>query len=183
VHPQLPNSADFSTLINRSKLMPRFTFLLIGSALGWAIGTSPDAETPRAIAKASYGALKTAVAPQDEIRNVMDLLAAVRELPPIVCGFTAEAASGWGGRGWYDAPSTPLGSETALRVASFPRGALRLSQISVLVDSLSSPSDCVRELSVRLVGRVDAEIVEERLIERLARGDSLTRDAPALGLR
>ena len=45
---------------------------------------------------------------QAAVRTVRDLLASVRGLPPVVCGLTAEAASGWGGNG-FDAPAPPLG--------------------------------------------------------------------------
>jgi HEAT repeat protein len=161
--------------------MPRLSFFVFGAFFGVGLGARPSADAARPLSATGPG---SAIAPsrQEEIRNVTGLLAAVRDIPPVVCGLTAEAASGWGGRGWYDAPSTPLGQETAMRVAYFPRGALRLSEIALLVDSLASPIACVRELSVRLIGRVDAEIVEDRLIERVNRGDSTTREAAALGL-
>src|SRR5688572_21461766 len=68
-------------------------------------GTSRDARsTPR-------------ITLQSTIRNVRGLIAAVRGLPPVVCGLTAEAASGWGGGSRLSAPVTPLGEETATRVA------------------------------------------------------------------
>jgi len=101
-------------------------------------------------------------------RNVRALVAVVRGLNPIVCGLTAEAVSGWGGRSWMNAPATPLGPETAERVASFPRGRMTLSEISLLIDSLGSGDPCVREVAVRLIGRAPASLVAARLLERVA---------------
>jgi HEAT repeat protein len=120
---------------------------------------------------------------QGAIRNVRGLIAAARGLPPVVCGLTAEAAAGWGGRFWSNAPSPPLGAETSERVASFPRGRLTLTEVSLLIDSLATPDPCVREIAVRLVGRVDAALVEDRLITRLGGQTAApTREAAALGL-
>jgi HEAT repeat protein len=118
---------------------------------------------------------------RSEVRDVMDLLAVARDLPPVVCGLTAQAASGWGwGRHYSDAPSPPLGEATATRVAFFPRGALLLSEISILLDSLTTSNECVRELSVRLLGGVEAELVQDRLLTRFRSGGGETREAVAL---
>jgi len=122
-------------------------------------------------------------APQRALRNVRDLVTAVRGLPAVVCALTAEAAAGWGGRSWMNAPSPPLGAETAERVANFPRGRLTLGDVALLIDSLSTPDACVREVAVRLLGRMEAPVVEERLIERLTAGTPVaTRQAAALTL-
>lgn len=120
---------------------------------------------------------------QEAVRNVRGLIAAVRGLPPVVCGLTAEAASGWGGRSGGDVPAPPLGAETAERVANFPRGRLTPSEVRWLMDSLSTSDPCVREVSVRLIGRVNAAVVEDSLISRLAAATPLpTREAAAMGL-
>lgn len=120
---------------------------------------------------------------QSAIRNLRGLIAAVRGLPPVVCGLTAEAASGWGGGSRLSAPVTPLGEETAMRVAYFPRGRLSLGEVSELIDSLATPDACVRELAVRMIGRMPAAAVEERLLARLGSGTSVpTREAVAFGL-
>lgn len=120
---------------------------------------------------------------QQAVRNVRGLIAAVRGLPPVVCGLTAEAASGWGGRSGYNAPAPPLGAETAERVANFPRARLTPSELRWLIDSLGTSDPCVREVSIRLIGRVNAAIVEDALISRLAAATPLpTREAAAMGL-
>ena len=120
---------------------------------------------------------------QRSLRSVRDLVTAVRGLPAVVCALTAEAAAGWGGRSWMNAPAPPLGPETAERTAYFPRGRLTLGDVSLLIDSLSTTDACVRELAVRLLGRTEAPVVEERLIERLGAGaPAPTRQASALAL-
>ncbi len=120
---------------------------------------------------------------QSPVRTVRDLVTAVHGLSPIVCGLTAEAASGWGGRSWMNAPLPPLGEETSERVAYFPRGRLTLSDVSMLIDSLVTTDACVREVAVRLIGRMEAPVVEGRLLERISTSTPApTRQAAVLAL-
>lgn len=117
------------------------------------------------------------------IMNVRGLVAVLHGLPSLVCGLTAEAASGWGGGNWMNAPAPPLGQEASLRLAGFPRARMVPSEISMLIDSLASSDNCMREVAVRLLGRVRASYVEERLIAQLpASRATPTREAAALAL-
>jgi HEAT repeat protein len=158
-------------------------FLVFALLLGRQITVAHSAVIVPADPDARRGSPTPAVILQSAVRNVRGLIAAVRGLPPVVCGLTAEAASGWGGRSWYNAPSPPLGAETAERVTHFPRGRLTLAEIRLLIDSLSTTDPCVREVSIRMIGRVNAAAVEEPLISRLDAATPLpTREAAALGL-
>ncbi|MBK6486783.1 MAG: HEAT repeat domain-containing protein [Gemmatimonadetes bacterium] len=117
------------------------------------------------------------------IMNVRGLVAVLHGLPALVCGLTAEAAAGWGGGSWMNAPAPPLGPDATLRLAGFPRARMVPSEITMLIDSLASNDNCVREVAVRLIGRVRASYVEERLIAQLSTSRAVpTREAAALAL-
>lgn len=117
------------------------------------------------------------------IMDVRGLLSALHGLPGVVCGLAAEAASGWGGDSWMNAPAPPLGPDVSARVRHFPRARLTPSDIRMVLDSVASSDPCVRELSVRLVGRLDAPLVEASLLQRLAATQAVaTREASALAL-
>ena len=117
------------------------------------------------------------------IMNVRGLVSVLHGLPALVCGLTAEAASGWGGGSWMNAPAPPLGPDATLRLAGFPRARMVPSEITMLIDSLASSDNCVREVAVRLIGRVRASYVEERLIAQLPASRAIpTREAAALAL-
>ncbi|MCC6930523.1 MAG: HEAT repeat domain-containing protein [Gemmatimonadaceae bacterium] len=117
------------------------------------------------------------------IMDVRGLLGALHGLPGVVCGLAAEAASGWGGGSWMNAPAPPLGPDAAARTMHFPRARLTPAEIRMVLDSIASPDPCVRELSVRLVGRLDTAFVEAPLRERLASSNAVaTREAAALAL-
>lgn len=161
--------------------------LIVGAAAGGHIAANYPLVLPLTPEREMDRATAAPIAPQPEVqsdvRSVRDLVAAVRGLSPVVCGLTAEAASGWGGRSWMNAPVPPLGAETSERVSHFPRGRLLLSDVSLLIDSLNTPDACVREVAVRLLGRMDAPLVEERLMQRLASSvASATREAATLVL-
>ena len=135
----------------------------------------PESTRPTADAKASD--------PQRRIQDVSALVAAVHGLPGVVCGLTAEAAAGWGGRSWMNAPAPPLGPDASERVADFPRARLSLRDVAMLIDSVTSSDACVRELAVRLIGRAPAELVEDRLIARVESSQPApTREAAVLAL-
>lgn len=135
----------------------------------------PESARPTADAKASD--------PQRPIQDVSALVAAVHGLPGVVCGLTAEAAAGWGGRSWMNAPAPPLGPDASERVADFPRARLSLRDVAMLIDSVTSSDACVRELAVRLIGRAPAELVEDRLIARVGSSQPApTREAAVLAL-
>lgn len=117
------------------------------------------------------------------IMNVRGLVAVLHGLPSLVCGLTAEAAAGWGGGSWMNAPAPPLGLDATLRLAGFPRARMVPSEITMLIDSLASTDNCVREVAVRLIGRVRASYVEERLIAQLPSSRATpTREAAAIAL-
>ncbi len=78
--------------------MPRLTFFVLGTALGWGMTTAHSATLAPGAPSVELRAPSGQRTDQVAIRNVLGLLAAVRELPPVVCGLTAEAASGWGGK-------------------------------------------------------------------------------------
>jgi HEAT repeat protein len=117
------------------------------------------------------------------IMNVRGLVGVLHGLPALVCGLTAEAASGWGGGSWMNAPAPPLGPDATLRLAGLPRARMVPSEITMLIDSLASTDNCVREVAVRLIGRVRASYVEERLIAQLPASRTVpTREAAAIAL-
>lgn len=117
--------------------------------------------------------------------DVRGLLQQAHGASPLLCGLAAEGLSGWGGRWNGDAPSPPLGVIVGARVRSFPRGdELVPSEVRVLMDSVSSTDACVRELSVRLLGRFGGQAVAEQFAALLIASGSApaVREAAAMGL-
>lgn len=158
---------------------------LLGSTRSEATSPAGALPTPRS-ANGSFIAASGSVAAGEQerpIMNVRGLVAVLHGLPSLVCGLTAEAASGWGGGSWMNAPAPPLGPDASLRLAGFPRARMAPSEITMLIDSLASSDNCVREVAVRLIGRVRASYVEERLIAQLPSSRATpTREAAALAL-
>ncbi|MEP7383964.1 MAG: HEAT repeat domain-containing protein [Gemmatimonadota bacterium] len=159
----------------------------LGALAGGEFAAShvPPTLAPAAVIRPIPGTVRTAARAEQErrIMNVRGLVAVLHGLPALVCGLTAEAASGWGGRSWMNAPAPPLGPDATLRLAGFPRARMVPSEITMLIDSLASSDNCVREVAVRLIGRVRASYVEERLIAQLPTSRAIpTREAAALAL-
>jgi len=164
----------------------------LGAVAGGSVASSrshaagaPPVTNAAAVAITSSGILAP-VPGADATRPIMDvrgLLAALHGLPGVVCGLAAEAASGWGGGSWMNAPAPPLGPDASARAMRFPRARLTPAEIRLVLDSIASSDPCVRELSVRLVGRLDRAIVEAPLRDRLAASNAVaTREAAALAL-
>ena len=116
-----------------------------------------------------------------EAQDITALLSAARGVPPLICAFAAQSV-GNGGWGWYDAPASPVASEVTSRLRDFGREKLAPGDVRLLLDSLSSTDACVRELSVRLLGRQRDTTIVSGLVERLGSRTPETREVAALGL-
>src|SRR5688572_27836003 len=117
------------------------------------------------------------------MQDVRELLVAARGVSPVLCALAADAVWGFGWRGgWDDAPSTPLGSAMRARIRDLPRDTLETAEVRMLLDSLATDDVCVRELSVRLLGRQGGETVASGLIERLGSSVPSMREIAALDL-
>ena len=114
-------------------------------------------------------------------QDVAAVLGAARGVPALICAFAAQAVWG-GGWGGYDAPASPVASEIADRIRGMARDKFSASDVRLLMDSLSSTDPCVRELSVRLIGRQRDESVVSGLVERLGSRTPELREVAALGL-
>src|SRR5688500_11070745 len=101
------------------------------------------------------------------VQDVAALLGAARGVSPIICAFAAQSVWGGGWGGWYDAPSSPIASDLTSRIRDFEREKFGAAEVRLLMDSLASADACVRELSVRLLGRERDEVVISGLVERL----------------
>src|SRR5258708_32729716 len=85
--------------------------------------------------------------------DVAALLAAAQGAPPLICSLAANSLRGWGWGG-RDAPATPLSAEvTPVRSLDVESRALPVADLESLVAALYSADPCVRELSVRVLGR------------------------------
>jgi HEAT repeat protein len=136
-----------------------------------------SAELPVATALAQAAAANASAPAQD----VAAVLAAARGVAPLICAFAAQSL-GNGGWGWYDAPTSPVASDVAQRIRDMGREKLGASDVRLLLDSLSSTDACVRELSVRLLGRQRDTTIVVGLVERLGSRTPETREVAALGL-
>ena len=100
--------------------------------------------------------------------DVTALLAAARGAPPMICSLASRSLQGWGWGG-SDAPATPL-SMVAANVGDdddSPVQALPAADLQKLFTGLASDDACVRELSVRLIGRQKPEFVDRDLMVHL----------------
>ena len=117
------------------------------------------------------------------VQDVAALLGAARGVSPIICAFAAQAVWGGGWGGWYDAPSSPIASDLTSRMRDVEREKFGPSEVRLLMDSLASGDACVRELSVRLLGRQrDEAAVISGLVERLGARAPELREVAAIGL-
>jgi HEAT repeat protein len=120
------------------------------------------------------------------VSDLRALLSAARGAPHAVCSLASEAIAQ---RGWNDgsrgAPRMPLA-----RVALFernveedaPRRALPDADVALLLENLSVPDLCVRELSVRVLARDRGEGAARGLAIRLTDTVTSVREVAALGL-
>ena len=127
-----------------------------------------------ALARASLGL------PSRLLRSAV--ASAARGVSPLICAFAAQAVWGGGWGGWYDAPASPVASEMSARIRELDREKFDATEVRLLMDSLSSSDACVRELSVRMLGRQRDEAVISGLIERLGSRTPELREVAALGL-
>jgi HEAT repeat protein len=120
-------------------------------------------------------------------QDVASVLAAARGVSPIMCSLAAQSVWG-GGWGWYDAPSSPIGSDVSARIRDMGRQRLAPTEVQVVMDSLASGDACVREMSVRLLARQRDEsgqrddAIVNGLVERLGSRSAELREVAALGL-
>lgn len=116
--------------------------------------------------------------------DVSALLAAARGAPPLICSLAAQSLRGYGWGDWGDAPSTPLSAVLPAEAHDRDTESSQLPAADVdrLMQALSSDDPCVRELSVRLIGRQKNESVAPALIAKLGTGDPAMRSVAALGL-
>ena len=125
--------------------------------------------------------------------DVAALLAAARGAPTPICALASQAIGNGSWGGWGDVPVPPLGNVTApepdheddLDDVGRRRGDRRFSSEDVdrLLQALASDDACVRQLSVRLLGREDGDPkVESGLLSRLGDSNVQMRQVAAIGL-
>src|SRR5438477_8129357 len=110
--------------------------------------------------------------------DLRDLLTSARGAPPLLCALAASTI--WGiGRfgGWEDAPATPVGSGVRAQIKELQEMKLSAADLRMLMDSLSTADPCVREVSVRLVGRNGGDVVVDGLTQRLVSPTPQLREA------
>lgn len=154
--------------------------LLTGSNTEFACGSEARPATVPERSSTASPTGSAASIPSD----VRGLITQAHGAAPILCAIAADGLSNWGGR-WDDAPAPPLGLATRERARSMPDGSeLTPSEVRLLSDSVASSDPCVRELSVRLLGRFGGDAVVERFTALLgsSTGNAGLRAAAALGL-
>ena len=177
--------------------MQRIYSLVLAAAVMSLTGSGPAFNTDEAVivergTRAFDGLIErpeTFVAPADGF-DVAALLNAAHGAPPIICALAAQAVRNYGWSDWSDAPSTPLPrtilpdarSRRRDRHEDGNRSALSAADVQRLLEGLASDDACVRELSVRLVGRADDSVVAPGLMTRLKTGSPSLREVAALGL-
>ncbi|MEO8575316.1 MAG: HEAT repeat domain-containing protein, partial [Gemmatimonadales bacterium] len=114
--------------------------------------------------------------------DVTALLAAARGAPPIICSLAAQSLRGWGWGDGADAPATPLPMTVSLRDYEGRDSKLPATDIDLLLSSLASDDPCVREISIRILGRKGTPAVDAGLITRLTSESQAVREVAAFGL-
>ncbi|MEO5588777.1 MAG: HEAT repeat domain-containing protein [Gemmatimonadaceae bacterium] len=114
--------------------------------------------------------------------DIASLLSSARGASPIICSLAAQSVRGWGWGGSNDAPVTPLPKVTDITNRDFESADLSAVDISLLLSSLSTDDDCVREMAVRLVARKNNPVIASGLIERLGAPQPALRAVAAFGL-
>src|SRR5690348_10546932 len=161
-----------------------FAGVFIALASGRA--RTPSAYSALSAAAATVTSLRAQITPAPSsaaaAQDVAAVLGAARGVSPLICAFAAQAVWGGGWGGWYDAPSSPVASEMTARIRDLEREKFGAADVRLLMDSLASGDPCVRELSVRLLGRQRDEAVVNGLVERLTARAPELREVAALGL-
>lgn len=124
----------------------------------------------------------TEPAPASTPVNVATLLGAARGAPPIICALAAQTVLNDGWREGGEAPVTPL---PAVDLSEDHHGRWRqlaTADEDQLLTGLGSDDACVRELSVRVLGRDDSPRVADALVGRLGAPDASLRAVAAFGL-
>lgn len=171
---------------------------ILGCAAIAAIATAdggtawPSLEESHVMATADYRPATTHVNAPSSI-DVAALLSAARGAPTPICSLASQAIGNGNWGGWGDVPVPPLGSITApepdheedVDDLGRHRGDRRFSSEDVdrLLQALGSDDACVRQLSVRLLGREDGDPkVESGLLSRLGDSNVQMRQVAAIGL-
>jgi hypothetical protein len=85
-----------------------------------------------------------------QLAVVASILGAAHGAPPAICAYAADAIGDhWGWRSGTGGPVTPLGAQPNQWMIE----RVGADAVHMLVDSLASDDPCVREMSVRLIGR------------------------------
>ncbi len=115
--------------------------------------------------------------------NVAALLTAAHGAPPMICALAAQSVRNYGWSDWGDAPYTPLATTPPLRSRDGGRAELTPEDVARLLDALASPDECVRELSIRLLGGQRKDVpIATALVTRLTSADASMREVAAFGL-
>ena len=152
--------------------MTRITAAILGAIILGAEGGMP------AVGASSGSAFVDAwqqPAAQQPALDVATLLSTARGAPPIMCALAAQTVRNFGWGDWSAAPVTPL-SSVAGRGVVMRREQLTSAEVSLLLESLASDDACVRELSVRLIGRDRRAEVTSGLLTRLASDNASLRE-------
>ena len=169
--------------------MQRVMGLVFAAVLVSNGGDTPASSTFDVFSPVSLRLTASPAAPAPDDADIAALLTAARGAPPVICSLAAQAVRGWGWGDWSDAPATPL--PKAFDARSFDRddddghgkASLSATDEQRLLDALGSDDACVRELSVRLLGRQDGdEHVASGLVTRLRAPDAAMREVAALGI-
>lgn len=157
--------------------------MLVMFAAG-AVGALSGRTVPKAtgLAPAAAPAPTRAAAPPD----LGALLIAARGAPPLLCALAARSVRDYGDYGWggADAPASPLGRAVTDAPPDDGGDGRHLTDADRgrLLDALASDDACVRELSVRLLGRRRDSSVVAPLVARLTGPNAPLRAAAAMGL-
>jgi HEAT repeat protein len=136
---------------------------------------------PLTITSRLTGAQNTSIGERAEI-DVAALLASARGAPPIICSLASQSLRNFGWGDWSDAPATPLSNASLGRNYDFGPEQLAAADVERLLEGLANDDPCVREISVRLLGRQRGEPVVTGLITRLTAATPSLREVSALGL-
>ena len=182
----LTGGADFSTYNSRTSQMKGATMTKVFGVIVAAVllstrtgGGTSDVNLP----EVSDDFFEVA-APSD-VRSPIDinaLLTAARGAPPIICSLAAQSLRGWGWGDQGDAPATPLPVMVSLRDYEGRDTQLAAADVELLLSSLASEDPCVREISVRILGRKGTPATEAGLISRLTSESPAMREVAALGI-
>lgn len=121
---------------------------------------------------------RAAATPEVDVQSILD---AARGAPRELCRLAAAAVNNgnWGRAG--DAPVTPLGP-SARPDRRTDADSFSAADRALLLAGVENSDPCVRELSVRMLGRDESATVRDAFAERLTSADSAIREVAAFGL-